>query len=187
MLMRGTIGGSLVHADPAAELPVIFRALGGRMRLRNQNRERWLSADECFTGIFTTDVYPDEIVTEIEFPRTMSGQGWSFLEFARRKGDYALMGVAAVINIDHKGHCRGGRLVYLNSGDIPMVANQASRMLESEKPTEALFEEVARTAAYREITPSVNIHASVKYLRNLAEVLTWRALRIAVERAQISQ
>jgi carbon-monoxide dehydrogenase medium subunit len=181
---RGTLGGSLVHADPAAELPVIFRALGGRLRLRNQNGERWLSADECFTGIFTTDLNPDEILTEVEFPQKTPGQGWSFMEFARRKGDYALMGVAVLLTLDQQGLCRGGRLVYLNSGEIPTVATQASQMLEGEKPTDKLFEEVARTAAFNEIKPSANIHASGPYLRNLAEVITKRALKIAVDRAQ---
>lgn len=183
---RGTIGGSLAHADPAAELPAILVALRGRIRLRNKRRERWIAHDECYTGIFTTEVEPDEMMIEIELPCLEKGEGWSFLEFARRKGDYALMGVAVQFKLDEQGSCRDARLVYLNSGDVPTSALKAAWMLEGEKPTEELFEESARVAAYEEIKPIANIHATVPYLQHLAQVLTRRALNTAWIRASES-
>ncbi len=183
---RGTIGGSLAHADPAAELPAILVALQGRLRLRNRMRERWVPAEAFFKGIFTTDLAPDEIIVEVEFPSISKGDGWSFLEFSRRKGDYALMGVAALLTVDSQGVCRSARLVYLNSGEVPTVASLATGLLEGEKPSGILFEAVARVAASDVIAPTANIHASVPYLRHLAYSLTKRALEVAHSRALAS-
>lgn len=183
---RGTIGGSLAHADPAAELPAILVALQGRLRLRNRMGERWVAAEAFFKGIFTTELAQDEIIVEVEYPSVSKGEGWSFLEFSRRKGDYALMGVAATLTVDLQGLCRSARLVYLNSGEIPLVAFQATELMEGEKPSDLLFEAVARVAAQDVIAPTANIHASVPYLRHLAYSLTKNALKVAVSRALAS-
>jgi carbon-monoxide dehydrogenase medium subunit len=180
---RGTIGGSLAHADPAAELPAILVALQGRVRLKNRVQERWVPAVDFFKSIFTTDLEPDEILIEVELPTISKGQGWSFLEFSRRKGDYALMGVAALLSIDSHGFCQGSRLVYINSGDVPLAALPAMKMLDGELPSDSLFEAAARVASQEVINPAANIHASVAYLRHLAYVLTRRALNIALERS----
>ncbi|MGB3715237.1 MAG: xanthine dehydrogenase family protein subunit M [Candidatus Promineifilaceae bacterium] len=183
---RGTIGGSLAHADPAAELPAILVALQGRLRLRNRMGERWVPAEAFFKGIFTTDLAQDEVIVEVEIPSVSKGEGWSFLEFSRRKGDYALMGVAALLTVDHQGFCRSVRLVYLNSGEVPIIASQATASLEGEKPSDRLFEAAARVAAQDVIAPTANIHASVPYLRHLAYSLTKRALDVALSRALAS-
>lgn len=180
---RGTIGGSLAHADPAAELPAILVALEGRVRLKNRVQERWVPAGDFFKSIFTTDLASDEALVEVEFPTASKGQGWSFLEFSRRRGDYALMGVAALLTIDGQGLCQNCRLVYLNSGDVPLVALPAIKVLDGEKPSDRLFEAAARVASQEVINPVANIHASVAYLRHLAYVLTRRALKIALDRA----
>jgi CO/xanthine dehydrogenase FAD-binding subunit len=180
---RGTIGGSLAHADPAAELPAILVALQGRLRIRNRLGERWVPAEEFFKGIFTTDLAQDEIIVEVEYPAVSNGEGWSFLEFSRRKGDYALMGVAALLTVDPQGFCRRVRLVYLNSGEIPIVASQATELMEGEKPSDTLFKAVARVAAQDVIAPTANIHASVPYLRHLAYSLTKNVLAVALSRA----
>ena len=108
---RGTLGGSLANADPAAELPVIMLALGARLKVRNVDSERWVDAPNFFTGMFTTDMAADEMLVEIELPVTLARTGWSFMEVAPRAGDYALMGVAALVTLDENGRCKQARLV----------------------------------------------------------------------------
>ncbi|MFN2188355.1 MAG: FAD binding domain-containing protein, partial [Candidatus Promineifilaceae bacterium] len=180
---RGTIGGSLAHADPASELPVLMVALRGNFKVQNQQGQRWIPAEDFFISLFTTALEPDEIMTEIELAPISKGQGWSFQEFSRRKGDYALMGVAIVLNLDEHSKMHDSRLVYLNAGDAPRNASPASALLDGQQPSGNLFEEVARSAAYDFINPSANIHASVPYLRHLAYALTLRGLESAYSRA----
>lgn len=180
---RGTLGGSLAHADPAAELPVIMVALEGRFLLKRASGERWVTATDFFQGIFATELAADEILAEIEIPRMDQRTGWSFVEFARRSGDYALIGVAALITLDERHQCRGARLVYLNAGETPLVAHKAASLLVGQSPTDELFQAAANVASQEEIAPSGDIHASVAYLRHLARVLTIRALRRATGRA----
>ncbi len=179
---RGTVGGSLVHADPAAEIPVIMVALNARFRLRNARGDRWVTATDCFEGLFATALTPEDLLVEVEIPFMASRTGCCFVEFARRAGDYALLGVAAVLTLDEAGVCSNARLVYLNAGEIPISAVQAEAMLIGEKPTAELFAAAADKAATDEINPSGDIHASEPYLRHLGRVLTKRALTNALER-----
>jgi CO/xanthine dehydrogenase FAD-binding subunit len=180
---RGTLGGSLAHADPAAELPVIMLALGARFFVRDASHERWVDAQDFFRGMFTTDLAPDQMLVEIELPAIASRTGWSFLEVAPRAGDYASMGVAVMLNLDEQGKCGSARLVYLNAGDGPVEAKEAGQLLEGEKPAHAVIEAAAALAARKEIDPYGNLHASVDYQRHLASVLTVKALTTAFKRA----
>jgi CO/xanthine dehydrogenase FAD-binding subunit len=185
---RGTIGGSLAHADPAAEIPVIMVALDARFRLHSTSGDRWVKAADFFEGLFTTALSPTELLVEVEIPfmapcTGSARTGWSFVEFARRKGDFALLGVAAVLTLDDSGICRDARLVYLNAGEIPISAVQAAALLIGEKPSADLIQAAAEKAASDEINPSGHIHASEPYLRHLGRVLTRRALNKALERA----
>ena len=184
---RGTIGGSLVHADPAAELPMIMVTLNSRFRLRRTTGERWISAADFYQGLFFTDLADDEILVEVGIPPGMVNAGTCFVEFARRKGDYALLGVAVILRLDEAGICRDVRLVYLNAGDIPIVATGAAALLIGEQPAPVVFEEVANHAIENEIAPTGDIHASVPYLQHLARVLTVRALDQAYNRAMLLQ
>lgn len=181
---RGTLGGSLANADPAAELPVIMLALAARLKVCSSSSERWIDAQNFFAGMFSTDLAPDEILVEIELPRSPSHTGWSFLEVAPRAGDYALMGVAALITLDENKVCRRARLVYLNAGDGPVQATEAAHVLEGAVFNDALIESAAALASEKEIDPFGNLHASPEYQRHLANVLTKRALAIAVNRAR---
>jgi CO/xanthine dehydrogenase FAD-binding subunit len=181
---RGTMGGSLVHADPAAELPVIMVALNARFRLKNASGERWVTATDCFEGLFTTALTPEDLLVEIEIPFLAPRSGCCFVEFARRKGDYALLGVAAVLTLDESGICKDAHLVYLNAGEIPISAVEAEAMLIGERPTPELFKAAADKAATDEINPSGDIHATERYLRHLGRVLTKRALTNALARVQ---
>ncbi len=180
---RGTLGGSLVHADPAAELPVIATALNARMRVQSAKGERWLAAQDFFLDLFTTALQPDELLVEIAFPPLPSGAGWSFMEFARRHGDYALIGVAAWIALDDHGICRDARLVYLNAGNGPIDARAAAQLLPGREISGEAIEAVA-TAADREIHPTGNVHCSPAYQRHLARTLTRRTLQQADARAK---
>jgi carbon-monoxide dehydrogenase medium subunit len=181
---RGTIGGSLVHADPASELPVYVLARDARMRVQNAKGERWVDAADFFLGMFTTALNPDEMLVEIEVAPPPDGFGWSFQEMARRKGDYALMGVAAWITIDAKGVCKDARLVYLNAGDGPIRGTKAEQALKEQALGPEAIDEAARIASEQEIDPFGSVHATVDFQRHLANVLTRRTLQTALTRAQ---
>ena len=180
---RGTLGGSLAHADPAAELPVVAVAASARMRAQSSEGERWIEADQFFQGMFTTALQLGEILVEVVFPQARPATGWSFLEASRRRGDYAMMGVAASLSLDTQGICSEACLVYMNAGDGPIVARRAAASLGGKPAGPDAFEQAA-AAAQQEIDPLGNVHASVDYQRHLATVLTRRALVIAAERAR---
>ena len=180
---RGTIGGSLVNADPAAELPVLMVALGARLKVRNISGEHWIDAQDFFAGMFATALVTDEILVEIELPLVAARTGWSFMEVAPRAGDYALMGVAALVTLDESGKCAGAKLVYLNAGEGPMEAKEAAKLLEGQAIQDALLESAAVLASEKEITPFGNVHTSPEFQRHLANVLTKRALKQATQRA----
>lgn len=180
---RGTIGGSIVNADPAAELPVLMLALGARLKAKNSSNEHWIDAQDFFIGMFTTALEPDEILVEIELPASPPRTGWSFMEVAPRAGDYALMGVAALVTLDENGKCQRARLVYLNAGEGPVEAKEATKLIEGETLNDPLIEEVAATASGEDIHPFGNIHASAEFQRHLANVLTKRVLKQSMQRA----
>jgi len=184
---RGTIGGSIVNADPAAELPVLMLALSARLKAKNVSSERWLDAKDFFVGMFTTALEPDEILVEIELPFMPPRTGWSFMEVAPRAGDYALMGVAALVTLDEAGKCKQAKLVYLNAGDGPIDAKEAVHLLQGETLTEKLIDEAAAFASQKEINPFGNVHTSIEFQRHLANVLTKNALKMATQRAGESQ
>lgn len=181
---RGTLGGSLAHADPAAELPVFAVARDVSLRLQSTTRDRWVVANDFFTGLFTTALEPEEMVTEITIPALPQRTGTAFLEMARRHGDYALAGVAVIITLDASGICQAARIVCLNVGEVPMVATEAAAMLVGERPSDALIVAVAEKAAADEIDPTGDVHASAAYKRHLIKVLTKRALSVAIGRVK---
>jgi len=180
---RGTIGGSIVNADPAAELPVLMTALNARLKAKNLTAERWLNAKDFFAGMFTTALTPDEILVEIELPFMPPNTGWAFTEVAPRSGDYALMGVAAIVALDKNGKCKSAKLVYLNAGDGPVDAVETAKALEGQTLNDKSFEDAASHASENEITPFGNIHASPEFQKHLAKTLTKRVLTIATQRA----
>lgn len=181
---RGTLGGTLAHADPAAELPTVALALQARLRLQSSTAERWVEAQEFFVGLLTTALAPEEILVEIEIPPSPERCGWSFLEVSRRHGDYALAGLAAQVVLDEAGLCTQARMIYLSAGDGPLAASQAAGLLVGSEPNDQRILEVARVAAEREVQPTGDIHASADFKRHLCRVLTHRALTLAHERAK---
>lgn len=183
---RGTIGGSIVNADPAAELPVLMLALDARLKARNVSAERWIDANDFFVGMFTTALQPDEILVEIEIPFLSPRTGWSFMEVAPRAGDYALMGVACSVTLDENGTCSRAKLVFLNAGDGPVDAKETVQSFVGAEVTDELIISAAEHASENEITPFGNVHTSPEFQRHLAKVLTKRALKQAIERAGAS-
>ncbi|MCC6297928.1 MAG: xanthine dehydrogenase family protein subunit M [Anaerolineales bacterium] len=184
---RGTIGGSIVNADPAAELPVLMIALSARLKAKNKSGERWIAAKDFFAGMFTTALEPDEALVEIELPFAEPNTGWSFMEVAPRSGDYAMMGVATLVTLDKDKKCKQAKFVYLNAGDGPVEAVEAEKMLAGEVLDDKLIESVAVHASEKEITPFGNIHASVEFQRHLAKALTKKTLQVATQRAGIER
>jgi CO/xanthine dehydrogenase FAD-binding subunit len=180
---RGTLGGSLANADPAAELPVIMVAVGARFKLRSTKGERWVAASDFFTGLFSTALAEDEMLVEVEIPSSPPRTGWSFMEMAPRSGDYALMGVAALITLDDRGKCTAAALVFLNAGEGPVRALRSAQLLLGNAIDEENAELAAAMASNEEIQPFGNVHASPEYQRHLAHVLARRALLIAADRA----
>lgn len=181
---RGTIGGSIVNADPAAELPVLMIALNAKLKAKNKNAERWIEAKDFFAGMFTTALEPDEALVEIELPFLQAHTGWSFMEVAPRSGDYAMMGVATLVTLDKNKKCKQAKLVYLNAGDGPVEAVETEKLLEGEILTDSLIESAASHASEKEITPFGNIHASADFQRHLANSLTKQTLKQALQRAE---
>jgi len=180
---RGTLGGSLCHADPSAELVAVSVALNGRFRLRSPKGERWVPAQDFFIGLFTTVLEPDELLVEVALPPPPVQTGASFMEVARRRHDFALVGVAVVVSLDGKGVIRQARMVFLSAGDRPMQAHKAANVLLGQAPTPEAFRAAAEIAASDDIDPSSDIHATAEFRRHLAKVLARRALDQACRRA----
>ncbi len=179
---RGTIGGSLAHADPASELPAVMTALDARFRVRNADGERWVEARQFFLGLFVTALAPDDLLTEVLIPPPAPRSGFAFQEFARRHGDYALAGVAVALELDPAGRCSGASVVLMGVGAGPVTLDAVNRVLVGQAPAEAAFE-AAAAEVERQLDPPGDIHASAAYRRRLARTLTERALRVAAERA----
>jgi carbon-monoxide dehydrogenase medium subunit len=180
---RGTIGGNLAHADPASELPAIVLALAGRLRAQSQRGERWIAASEFFIGALTTALASDEMLTEVELPAAAPWSGACFMEVARRRGDFALAGVACTVRLDVDGRCREARLALCNAGDTPILAANAGQSLAGEWIDAAAIDQAA-DLMQGAIDPGGNVHASAEFQRHLAGVLTRRALTTANERAR---
>ena len=180
---RGTMGGSIAHADPSAELPAVMLALEARFRAQSSTGERSIPAGEFFKGMLETALAPGELLVEIAVPHLAARSGTAFLEMARRHGDYALVGVAATVTLDPRGRCKTARLGLLSVGDGPVLATEAAKVLAGQTPSEELLRAAGDAAATRDVDPPSDIHASAGYRRQLVAVLTRRALGRAFERA----
>jgi len=184
---RGTLGGSLAHADPAAELPAVMLALNATIGVESPSGAREIPASDFFLGLFSTALQPGELVNEISIPAPAGdGLRWgcSFQEFSRRHGDFGLAGVAVSIALDARGQCASVRIALIGVADRPMLAAAASQSLVGTAPAPDTIRAAAELAATTEIDPSSDIHASSDYRRHLARVLTRRALDRAFERAK---
>jgi len=178
---RGTVGGSLAHADPAAELPAVARALNAEFVVHGPDGERVVPAAEWFEGYLTTSRGPDELLTEVRFLAARPGTGTSFQEVARRHGDFAMVGLATSVTLN-SGTITDARLAFAGVSDVPARATAAEELLEGERPTAELFDEAARVAAAG-IDPPSDLHGSAEYRKKVAAALVRRGLREAVGNA----
>lgn len=178
---RGTFCGSVCHADPAAEMPMMSLLLNGVMHIVSPRGERTLPAQDFFVGSLVTALEPDELVTEIEIDMLPAGTGWGFEEFARRHGDYALAS-AAVTMQRQNGVAVGVRIGLMGVGEMPMRLPQIEAMLEGREVSPGLIGE-AVDALRTELEPNSDLHASADYRRHLAGVLAQRAITDAWARA----
>jgi aerobic carbon-monoxide dehydrogenase medium subunit len=183
---RGTVVGSLAHADPAGELTAVLAVLGGSVRAASAGGERLIPASEFFLGPMETALRPDELATEALFPVLPPRAGTAFAEISRRGGDYAVAGVAVLAELGGDGRVRQARAAYLAAGPGPVVADLTEAVAgigEVPASGDSPAARAAAGAARASVDPEPDIHASADYRRHLAGVLTVRALREAVAMA----
>jgi len=180
---RGTVGGSLAHADPAAELPAVAAALGASFVIAGPRGTRVLPPEEFFVSYLTTAVGPDELLREVRFPALPAWAGWAFLEVSRRRGDFALVGAAVVVALDGGGALSHARIALTGVGATPVRAVEAEACLAGRRPDDRALDE-ARAIVTARLSPPSDIHATAEYRRHAAGVLVARAARAAAERAQ---
>lgn len=181
---RGTIGGSIAHADPTAELPVILTTLGGTLTLQSIDEERIMTPDEFFLTYLTTTMEPNEILTKIEIPRKSGRTGTAIEEFTLRSGDFAIVLASCSVTLSEEDTMEEATLVLGGVDGVPVVLEEVTDELIGKVPTtdaiEAATEQIADL-----IDPESDIHASVEYRKNLAVVLSRRVLDKAIQRAQL--
>lgn len=179
---RGTLGGSLAHADPSAELPAVMTALGARFQLRSKALERWVDATAFFTGLFATALAAGELLVAVELPVRPPRSGHAFLEVARRHGDYALAGVAVQVVLSSEGLVERARIALLSVGDGPVLVAAGTGLAGTAGDAAAIL--AASESVRAEVDPPTDIHGDSAYRRQLAAVLTRRALTTAIARAR---
>ncbi|MGG5818656.1 FAD binding domain-containing protein [Falsiroseomonas sp. HW251] len=179
---RGTLGGNLSHADPASEMPAVMVALGARFVLRSARGEREVAAVDFFLGPLTTALEADEMLAAIRIPALPSRSGTAWLEVTRRRGDYAIMGVAAIVTRREDGVCAAASLACCSAGPTPLAAPKAAASLVGTRLNEADIAQAADLLR-SEIEPTGSVQASAAYQRHLAGVIAARALATAAGRA----
>jgi carbon-monoxide dehydrogenase medium subunit len=182
--VRGTAVGSLVHADPAAELPALLLCCDGAVRVRRAGgAERLVPAEALYLGPLTTSLRADELAVEARLRLPAPGTGWGFAEVARRHGDFALVGSVAVLSLDAEGRVARARLGFFGVGGTPVRSRPAEAVLAGQAPRPERLREAARAAAAA-LRPEGDLHATAEYRRRVAAVLAERTLAAAVRRCR---
>jgi len=179
---RGTIVGSIAHADPAAELPALLTCLNGEVVAQSSHGERIIKAEEFFTGYLSTALEPGEMLTEVHFPWIAPQAGWAFMEFARRSGDYALVGAAAVVTPTSDGHCASAHIAYLGIAGSPVRGHAVENVLIGTELEDAVLDTAAEAASTLVSDDMSDVHATIEYRRVLTAELTRRVLQAAWQR-----
>jgi carbon-monoxide dehydrogenase medium subunit len=177
---RGTTVGSLAHADPSGELTAVLALTGGSVTLATSSGRRELAAAEFFVGLLESAVAPGELAIEAFFPAFAPGTGTAFAEIARRNGDYALCGVAAAVTRGGDGLVMAARTAYISMSPVPVVITMAD--CDGDPEAASSWRAAAEQAA-DQLKPETDLHASADYRRQLARVLTGRALAAAAKEA----
>jgi carbon-monoxide dehydrogenase medium subunit len=178
---RGTIGGSLAHADPSAEYPAVLVALDGEVVASGAGRERVVPARDLFVSYCMTSLAPTELITEVRVPATPPRTGTAFVELSRRHGDFAIVGVAASVGVGGDGALHDARIALAGVGSAPIRCTAAERALEGERPEAPVLAHAATLCA-RASDPGDDLHATADYRRAMVEVFVRRALAGALSR-----
>lgn len=179
---RATVGGNLAHGDPANDHPATMIALNAQIVATGKSGERTIGIDDFFTGLFTTALAGDEILTELRIPTPPAKSGGAYLKLERKVGDYATAGSAVQLTLSSGGTVEHARIGLTNAGTTPINASAASEFLTGKTPDDNTTAEAAQMAAAA-ASPNADRRGSVEYKREMARVLTGRAIRRAIERA----
>jgi len=180
---RGTVGGSLAHADPSAELPGIAMCCDGAIHVSGDKGERAINAADFFVGPLTTSLAAGELITGLQLPHWPENRRWGFEEFARRRGDFAIAGVCACIDTDKNDAVASARIAVIGMGSTPLRVAAAEQWLGGRTLDAASITAAADVAA-RNVTPSSDIHGSADYRRALVSTLLERVLQRCVRPAE---
>jgi aerobic carbon-monoxide dehydrogenase medium subunit len=178
---RGTIGGSLAHSDPSAELPAVMTALDAEFVISSSSGTRTATPAEFFVTYLTTALEPSDLLTEVRVPGLPAGTGSRVYEVSRRHGDFALVGAVTLLEPGADGVIGKARIALFGVNPTPVRASEAEQILAGQTPSEALFREAGETAS-RDLEPDGDIHASAEYRKEVAAVVVRRALVSAAER-----
>jgi len=181
---RGSFGGALAHADPAAQLPALAVALKAKMLVRSKKSERWVDAVDFFIGPFMTVIEVDEMLTEVVLPPMKPRSAGAYEQVSRQKGGYAQAGVISVVALDKDGKCDEARVVIFSVDETPILSAYAGENLKGKLPSDELFRDVAAKIASSEVSPGTDIHGTADYRRQLVEVLVNRSLSRAFDQAK---
>jgi len=180
---RGTFGGAIAHADPAAQLPAAVLLLGANLKIMSKSGERWVKATDFFIGPFMTVLEPEEMLAEVVLPPMAPRTGASYQQVSRQKGGYAQAAVISSVTLDGD-KVKEARLALFSVGETALLAKKPNEFLAGHLPTSEAIEEVAAYVAKHECDPGTDIHGTEEYRRNLVHVLVRRALTEAVQQAK---
>jgi len=178
-----TVGGNLAHADPANDHPATMLALGSEIVAQGPKGKRTIPLSSFFTGLFTTALNADEILTELRIPTPPARSGGAYLKVERKVGDFAAAAVAVQITLDGSGNISRAGIGLTNVGQVPIKATRAEKALIGKPADEKTIQEASRVAS-TEAEPVDDLRGSAEYKRSLVRVLTARALRVAISRAK---
>ena len=177
---RGTVGGSVSHADPAAELPAVCIALDGEFVLSSASDQRVLKAEDFFIAPLTTAIEPGELLTEIRLPARSEEWRWGFQEVCRRQGDFAMVGAVSLLQLDGGGVCRSACITMFGVGGTPARISRAEEALVGNPINDSVLEDVSKIVS-EELNPDSDIHASAAYRKEVGGVIARRTLEAAID------
>ncbi|MHB8112635.1 MAG: FAD binding domain-containing protein [Bellilinea sp.] len=181
---RGTFGGAIAHADPAAQLPALSLALNARLLVKRKGAERWVTAEEFIVGPFMTVLEPEDMLAEVVLPPLAPRTAGSYKQVSRQRGGYAQAATISIVGLDDRNRVKDVRCVIFSVGETPILSKYAAKVLVGNEPTEAAIADVAAYVAKNECDPGSDLHGTTEYRRQLVEVLVRRALTEAVLRAK---
>ena len=182
---RGTVGGSISHADPAAELPALCLALDGEFVLSSASSQRVLKAENFFISHLTTAIEPGELLTEIRLPAWSPASSaewrWGFQEVCRRQGDFAMVGAVSLLQLDGGGVCQSACVTMFGVSGTPVRIRRAEEVLLGSQVNSSVLQDVSKIVA-EDLDPDSDIHASAAYRKEVGGVIARRTLEAAINR-----